>query len=142
MSWKPNELPYMIVKALKPVRTGANASEGAGRLAVNVIVTSVLTEELLSTMVREQNLDAFDPTTRLYLCRDRLDVLARVLRPESTVVIGGRRRWWPTGESRLAKALRSRGRQMAFVSLAGGDYGIADDGDSSRWRRICRACWA
>jgi len=33
---------------------------------------------------------------RLYLCRDAVETLKAVLSPRSLVVLGGRRRWWPT----------------------------------------------
>jgi hypothetical protein len=50
----------------------------------------------------------------LYLCRDRMETLTATLRPESVVVLGGRKRWWPTAESRLARALRRAGHQVIF----------------------------
>jgi hypothetical protein len=52
---------------------------------------------------------------RIYLCRDRLDTLATVLRPHSLVVIGGRKRWWwPRAEKRLANRLRRAGHEVIF----------------------------
>ena len=52
---------------------------------------------------------------RIYLCRDRLDTLATVLRPHSLVVIGGRKRWWwPRAEKRLANRLRRAGHEVVF----------------------------
>ena len=59
--------------------------------------------------------DGFEPTVHLYLCRDRAPAVLQVLRPDSLVVLGGRRRWWPTDESRLARALRARGHRVIFV---------------------------
>lgn len=44
---------------------------------------------------------------QLYLCRDELETLKTVLRPHSLVVLGGRRRWWPTREQKLARRLQS-----------------------------------
>jgi len=46
-----------------------------------------------------------DIRVQLYLCRDELETLKKVLIPHSIVVIGGRRRWWPTREQRLARKL-------------------------------------
>jgi hypothetical protein len=51
----------------------------------------------------------------LYLCRDRLETLRRVLTPRSLVVLGGRRRWWPTREKRLARQLRRAGHEVIFT---------------------------
>jgi hypothetical protein len=54
-------------------------------------------------------------TVRIYLCRDRLQALSKILRPCSLVVLGARSRWWPTAESRLAKRLRSLGHEVVVV---------------------------
>jgi hypothetical protein len=51
----------------------------------------------------------------IYLCRDPLETLQSVLRPHSLVVIGSRKRWWPTGEQRLAKKLRHLGHQVVVT---------------------------
>jgi hypothetical protein len=56
------------------------------------------------------------PTTvRFYLCRDRDETLARELKPHSLVVIGGKRRWWPTSESHLARRLRKLGHEVILT---------------------------
>jgi hypothetical protein len=52
---------------------------------------------------------------QLYLCRDREQTLAAALTPNSLVVLGGRKRWWPTPESRLARTLRRGGHEVIFV---------------------------
>lgn len=62
-----------------------------------------------------QGADGVEPTVHLYLCRDRAPALLQVLRPDSLVVLGGRKRWWPTDESRLARALRAKGHHVIFV---------------------------
>jgi hypothetical protein len=74
-------------------------------------------ERLLSDLVDGLDQDAFETSARLYLCRNRLETLMRVLRPNSLVVIGGRKRWWPTAASRMARALRSKGHQVVFIDL-------------------------
>jgi hypothetical protein len=51
-------------------------------------------------------------TVRLYLCRDQMETLATVLEPNSLIVLGARRRWWPTAEDRLARKLRRAGHQV------------------------------
>jgi len=56
-----------------------------------------------------------DTTVRFYLCRDRDETLANVLTPHSLVVIGGKKHWWPTSESRLAKRLRRLGHEVILT---------------------------
>ena len=51
----------------------------------------------------------------LYLCRDRWETLTVVLKPRSVVVLGGRKRWWPTAEKRLAHRLRRAGHEVVFA---------------------------
>jgi hypothetical protein len=51
----------------------------------------------------------------LYLCRDGLETLKTVLKPHSLVVIGGRKRFWPTRESRLARRLRAMGHEVILT---------------------------
>ena len=53
----------------------------------------------------------------LYLCRDRVEMLKTALRPSSVVVLGGRKRWWPTSEGRLANVLRRAGHEVIFAAL-------------------------
>jgi len=54
-------------------------------------------------------------TVRIYLCRDREEMLKDVLAPHSLVVMGGRKRWWPTAETRLAWTLRRAGHEVVLV---------------------------
>jgi len=51
----------------------------------------------------------------IYLCREPLETLASVLKPHSLVVVGGRKRWWPTAEKRLAAKLRRLGHQVVVT---------------------------
>lgn len=53
---------------------------------------------------------------RLYLCRDELETLKSVLTPHSLIVMGGRRRFWPTRESRLARKLQA-GHEVIFTEV-------------------------
>ena len=55
-----------------------------------------------------------ETTVRIYLCRDSLETLTNVLNPASIVVIGGRKRWWPTREKKLARQLRRAGHEVVF----------------------------
>jgi len=51
---------------------------------------------------------------RVYLCRDQVETLDRVLPAGAKVVIGGRRHWWRTAEQRLARSLARDGRTIFF----------------------------
>ena len=56
-----------------------------------------------------------ETTVRFYFCRDRDETLASVLKPHSLVVLGGKKHWWPTSESRLAKRLRRLGHEVILT---------------------------
>jgi hypothetical protein len=58
-----------------------------------------------------------DTTVRFYLCRDRDEMLAKALEPHSLVVIAGKKRWWPTSESRMAKRLRGLGHEVILTEM-------------------------
>jgi hypothetical protein len=64
---------------------------------------------------------AVETTVQIYLCRDRLETLKTVLAPRSLVVIGGRRRWWPTREKALARQLRRAGHHVVFTEMERGN---------------------
>jgi hypothetical protein len=51
----------------------------------------------------------------IFLCRDAVEALLGVLKPNSLVVIGSRRKWWPTAEEKLAATLRSAGHQVVIT---------------------------
>jgi len=72
-------------------------------------------QESMRKLVSQLEKDTFEPTVHLYFCRDRVRALSQVLRPNSVVVIAGRRRWWPTAETRMARALRAKGHRVVFV---------------------------
>ncbi len=48
----------------------------------------------------------------IYLCRQKSQTLLTVLKPNSLVVLGDKKRWWPAGESRIAAALRKNGHHV------------------------------
>jgi len=56
-----------------------------------------------------------ETTVQIYLCRDRVQTLCALLKPCSVVVLGGRKGWWPTAETRLARKLRRVGHEVIFV---------------------------
>jgi hypothetical protein len=49
------------------------------------------------------------------LCRNPHEAITISLRPHSLVLIGGRKHWWPTRETRLAKRLRRAGHHVLFM---------------------------
>jgi len=55
-----------------------------------------------------------ETTVHIYLCRDKLETLTAALSPGSLVVLGGRKRWWPTREKKLAQQLRRAGHEVLF----------------------------
>lgn len=74
-------------------------------------------EQLLRDLVGQPEQDGFERTIHLYVCRDRSETLLQVLKPNSLVVIGGRKHWWPTAASRMAGALRAQGHRVVFVDV-------------------------
>jgi len=56
-----------------------------------------------------------ETTVQIYLCRDSWETLKTVLAPHSLVVVGGKRRWWPTKEEKLARRLRRAGYEVIFA---------------------------
>jgi hypothetical protein len=53
----------------------------------------------------------------IYLCRDRRRTLRLVLKAGSLVIVGGRKRWWPTPAQRLVRALSKDGHHVVFAEL-------------------------
>jgi len=56
-----------------------------------------------------------ETVVRIYLCRDRLETLESILSPRSIVVVGSRKRWWPTAERWLAGKLRRCGHEVILT---------------------------
>ncbi len=52
---------------------------------------------------------------QIYLCRDRLEMLLSTLSPNSLVVVGGRKKWWPTTEKLMARRLRQAGHKVILI---------------------------
>jgi hypothetical protein len=55
-----------------------------------------------------------ETSVQIYLCRDRFEALTAVLKPGSIVVLGGKKRWWPTEDQRLARRLGRAGYEVIF----------------------------
>ena len=70
-------------------------------------------EKSFSNMTSEAGVEA---SIDIRLCRNPRDVVERDLGPHCVVVIGGRRRWWPTAATRLARRLERLGHQVVFTN--------------------------
>lgn len=66
-------------------------------------------EQQLLALAGEQPVET---NIRIYLCRDLMETIRQVLKPDSVVIVGGRKRWWPTREHALAAALRRDGHRV------------------------------
>jgi hypothetical protein len=54
---------------------------------------------------------------QVILCRDRESAFKQALKPHSLVVIGSRKRWWRSDESRLVEMLRQQGHEVIMVNV-------------------------
>ena len=108
--------------ALKEAGNLANSLGARIRLVVPQVVPYPLPLESPPVLV-EFNENRFrviasespvETSVQIYLCRDRIDTLTSVLKPGSIVVVGGRRRWWPTKDEVLARQLRRAGHEVIF----------------------------
>ena len=80
-------------------------------------ISIAFTEQRLLELAYRGAQGPLETAVHLYLCRNKRQCLLKALKPHSLVVIGGRRRWWPTAENRLARLLRSKGHQVLFAPL-------------------------
>jgi hypothetical protein len=71
------------------------------------------TERTLRSLASEQIVTT---SVELYLCRDKNETIRKVLKPDSLVVIGGWKRWWPAAENRLEKLLRRDGHRVILAN--------------------------
>ena len=51
--------------------------------------------------------------------RDWLETFRRVFGPQSLIVVATRKRWWPTGQRKLARALSRAGHKVTLLRVAG-----------------------
>jgi hypothetical protein len=85
-------------------------------------------EHSLFDLISRLERDGFEASAHLYVCRDREKALLRVLKRNALLVIGGKKRWWPTAASRLAKVLRSKGHRVVFVDYKRGNKPFCAEG--------------
>ena len=75
------------------------------------------TEQRLLDLAYRGAQGPLETSIQLHLCRDKRQALLRALKPKSLVVIGGKSRWWPTKERKLAEVLRSKGHEVVVANL-------------------------
>ncbi len=78
-------------------------------------VSVAFTERRAYAMAKECQQDA-DINVQVYLCGDKRKCLLKVLKPQSLVLIGGKKRWWPVREQKLARVLRDSGHRVIFIN--------------------------
>ena len=71
-------------------------------------------EGQIRNMAGKINLDV---AAQVYLCRDKKRALDILMKPHSLVVIGGKKRWWPTSAQKLAQHLQKCGHNVIFAEL-------------------------
>lgn len=57
-------------------------------------------------------------TAEILLCRFRFEALLCVLKPGSVVLVGCRRRWWPSWERQVARKLRCAGYETVLIKTS------------------------
>jgi hypothetical protein len=70
------------------------------------------TARRVRTIVAEH---AVETEIEICLCREKVDAALSALKPNSLVVVGGRKRFWRTEETRLAELIRRQGHQVVFI---------------------------
>jgi hypothetical protein len=77
-------------------------------------VAPEFTAERYRTVAGDQKIET---RVQVYLCRDSRQALLNALKPNSLVVVGGRKRWWATREQALVKFLRAHSHHVIIVDL-------------------------
>jgi hypothetical protein len=111
------------VSALKMAAELASGLAPVRLLAIQVVpyplsldappVSVEFLEQHFSQIAQEAAVEA---AVDIRLARDAADVIESELGPHCVVVIGGRRRWWPTASMRLARRLERLGHQVVFTN--------------------------
>jgi hypothetical protein len=81
----------------------------------NPPVSVAFTEQQLLEVAGQSPVDT---TAYLYICRCPFETLTFVLKPGSVLIIGNRKKWWPTWERKLARKLESAGFQALLLELS------------------------
>lgn len=85
------------------------------RLALNNPPVSIsFNEQRLQDIASESPIET---SAHLYICRCPFETLTSVLKPGSVLIVGTRKRWWPTWERRLARKLESAGFRILVLEV-------------------------
>ena len=85
------------------------------RLALNNPPVSIpFNEQRLQEIASESPIET---AANLYLCRCPFETLTSVLKPGSVLIIGTRKKWWPSREWRLARKLASTGFRILLLEV-------------------------
>jgi len=88
----------------RPIGFGAPLEEPAG-------LSPVETDAFKARLEAED----CDARIRVCVCRDARQAIPSVLQEHSLIVIGGRRRWWPTPSDRWRRTLEGQGYLVVLV---------------------------
>jgi hypothetical protein len=115
--------PKETLSALKMAAELASGLAPVRLLAVQIVpypldlctppVSTAFLESRFEKIVSEAAVNA---SIDIRLGRDTGDVVEAGVASNSVVVIGGRRRWWPTASMRLARRLERSGHQVVFTN--------------------------
>src|SRR5262245_28793792 len=78
------------------------------------LIDKEFSERRLQDLFKESGL--LGQATVLYT-RDRLEGYLRILEPKSLVVLATKKRWWPTREQKLARALAKAGHEVMLLPI-------------------------
>lgn len=112
-------------QTLEALRTANALAEGLARIRLLVLqvvpyplplnepqVPLAFTKDSFRALLEDAEADA---CVDIRLCRDKEQMIEATFPHRSLIVIGGRRRWWPTAEGRIAKQLERLGHQVVFT---------------------------
>jgi hypothetical protein len=68
--------------------------------------------------LRRLRAEGLDMRVHVHLCRDERRAIPLAFKPQSLIVVAGRRRWWPTESARWRRMLAAAGHFVLFVDAA------------------------
>ena len=84
-------------------------------------VSAAFTEQRFAAIARDAGENS-EIDVLICNCWDPKRALAKILRPHSLVMIGGKKRWWPTKATTLAAHLRSAGHEVILTEQSEGSH--------------------